>query len=612
MNEMLRGHHFYAESFPLVYEPHLLKKRMILSKSPPVASPSRLSAPVIHGISESLGLVIISLNADSREAIFTVSDALAPKGHPLSQNQLVGRDIRSLLFGDQWENLSDAQYFSDSLLMLANSDAIQWDLSVSHFPAQAHLFGLDYRLRYIPQFSTYNSLLAVDVILEKDCSVAERTKEKAGSVFFNPKHHASEKLVLDFRDDLKKLELEVEQREREAQIAMQWLSDEGSGKSRPHLESILRDAMGEVSRLRAEGLRRSREIVCIQELVAVGRPNMDDFLMDAYELTQELRWGLSEEFILDEMRMLLLSTLHTLKGNAGMYGFSELSVRIHDLEGRAKEATIQSHLKSLFGEIDEALKAYASLAYRMFRVDSEWVAGERSSHVNEVRVSETRLDSVLRQFQELSSEVFGEHHPRCSEIYSDLKKFKGFSSEEVRRRLDVLIKNVSARLQKVVQFEFQGGSVYFSDVRLRHLIAALGHVVRNAIDHGIETPAVREQNGKRPEGMIRLQIEEDSNTVTLTLSDDGIGIDLSTLISRTLEAGSLSRDEIERMSDSEKYQLIFLPGVSTKKDVSLFSGRGVGMYSAKLLIREQGGKIRVNSTAGVGTEFVITMPGEWR
>ncbi len=611
MNEMLRGHYFYAENFPLVYEPHLLKKRMILSQSPPVASPSRLSAPVIHGISESLGLVIISVNADSREAIFTISDALAPKDHPLSQNQLVGSDIRSLLFGDQWENLSDGQYFSDSLLMLANSDTIQWELSVAHFPAKAHLFGSDYKLRYIPQYTAYNSLLAVDVILEKDSSVAERAKEKVGSVVFNPKHHASEKLVLDFRDDLKKLELEVEQREKEAQIAMQWLSDEGSGKSRPHLESILRDTMGEVSRLRAEGVRRSREIVCIQELVAVGRPNMDDFLMDAYELTQELRWGLSEEFVVDEMKILLLSTLHTLKGNSGMYGFSELSIRIHEFENAAKNASNQSSLKSLFGELDEALKSYASLAYRMFRVDSEWVAGERPAHVNEVRVSETRLDLVLRQFQELSSEVFGEHDSRCSKIYSDLKKFKGYSSEEVRRRLDFLIKNVSARLQKVVQFEFQGGSVYFSDVRLRHLIAALGHIVRNAIDHGIETPSVREQKGKRREGVIRLRVVEDLNAVTLTLSDDGMGIDVSALISRTLESGSLSREDVDKMPESEKYNLIFLPGVSTRNDVSLFSGRGVGMYSAKLLIREQGGKIRVSSKPGVGTEFIITMPGEW-
>ncbi len=572
---------------------------------------SRFDSNVLRGLCESYGIAMIATRPLTKNLVFEIADAFVPKGHVLSQGQLKGRDLRVLLLGEGWELRSEGKKFSEALSLLVGADSIQWDLCIEHFPKRTNLFGLDFLLRYIPSYSSEDSLVGVDIAIEPASKNPDSIIENSGSTLFNRKHHASERVVLDVRDELERLEKEVEKREREAQIAMQWLSDEGGGQSRPHLESILRDTLSEVKRLRSEGLRRSREILWIQELVSVGRPNMDDFLMDAYELTQELRWGFSEETVPEDIAPLLVSTLHTLKGNAGMYGFAELSAMIHDIEDDAVGVSDSLQMRSVFGELDELLKAYASLAYRMFRVDSEWIVGERPAQVAEVRVPEDRLDSALQKLRGLCGNLPESLRAEGDRIHTELRKFKGFSAEEVRRRLDVLIKNVSVRLGKSVVFHFEGGGVYFSDARLRHLIAALGHIVRNAIDHGIELPQDRLAAQKSEDGTLRIVIREDSDQVTMIVSDDGSGIDLSSLVARSLESGSISKDEVDRMSEAEKYQLIFLPGVSTKKDLSLFSGRGVGMYSAKLLIREQGGKIKVSSTAGLGTEFVITMPGEW-
>jgi two-component system chemotaxis sensor kinase CheA len=145
----------------------------------------------------------------------------------------------------------------------------------------------------------------------------------------------------------------------------------------------------------------------------------------------------------------------------------------------------------------------------------------------------------------------------------------------------------------------------------RRLLDTLGttltHLVRNAIDHGMESPAVRERAGKHHEGALVIRVVSQGNLVIVEVSDDGAGIDLARVGERALARGIVTPDALSRMSHDEIAQLVFHDGISTKEEVSETSGRGVGLSAVRRGIEEAGGHVEVWSKAGQGTRFVLTM-----
>lgn len=171
-----------------------------------------------------------------------------------------------------------------------------------------------------------------------------------------------------------------------------------------------------------------------------------------------------------------------------------------------------------------------------------------------------------------------------------------------------LVRDVGRQLGKEVQFELRGGDTTVDREVLEKLEAPLTQLLRNALDHGLESPSERQSLGKPPGGTITLEARHHAGRLEVTVGDDGRGIDLDNLravvVSRRLSAG----DSIKHLSEAELMEFLFLPGFSMKEQVTEISGRGVGLDVVRNILRELRGTIRVTTTLGAGTRFIMTLP----
>jgi len=176
------------------------------------------------------------------------------------------------------------------------------------------------------------------------------------------------------------------------------------------------------------------------------------------------------------------------------------------------------------------------------------------------------------------------------------------------RRLPRLVREIAADLGKQVEFALTGERAEVDKLIADALFEPLLHLIRNAIDHGIETPAQREGTGKSPTGQVSLSIGREGEEVIVTLADDGGGIDARRIRSVAVERGVLPADAAEGLSEAATLALIFTPGFSTASAISDVSGRGVGMDAVRTAIDSINGRIEVDSRVGEGTRFILRLP----
>ena len=179
---------------------------------------------------------------------------------------------------------------------------------------------------------------------------------------------------------------------------------------------------------------------------------------------------------------------------------------------------------------------------------------------------------------------------------------------KVFSRFPKVARDVARQLQKEVDLELVGADTELDRNLVEALADPLVHLVRNAIDHGIEVPSLREACGKPRQGHVRLSAQQEGDFVTIEIRDDGAGIDPERLRVKALEKGLIDPEAAARLSHDECLQLVFLPGFSTKAEVTDISGRGVGMDVVQSLIRELSGQITIHSDVGRGSRFVIRVP----
>ena len=171
-----------------------------------------------------------------------------------------------------------------------------------------------------------------------------------------------------------------------------------------------------------------------------------------------------------------------------------------------------------------------------------------------------------------------------------------------------LVRDLSNELGKQVMVDFEGGEVEMDREMIEMVRDPLTHIIRNAIDHGLESPAQRREAGKREIGLLKFSARQSGNQISLTISDDGRGIATDKLVAKAISAGIVTRSEAEAMSDKRKLALIFEAGLSTADEVSAVSGRGVGMDVVRSNIERVGGSIDLVTTPGAGTAFQLKLP----
>ena len=170
-----------------------------------------------------------------------------------------------------------------------------------------------------------------------------------------------------------------------------------------------------------------------------------------------------------------------------------------------------------------------------------------------------------------------------------------------------LVRDVSRKFNKQIDFEIYGQETEMDKNVIEEIADPLVHIIRNAIDHGVESPEVRREKGKPETGHIKLGARYEGNQILITIEDDGAGLNRDRILKKALDKGLL-RGDPTKMTDSEIWKLIFEPGFSTAAEVTEISGRGVGMDVVRRNIEKLRGTVRIDCQEGQGSRFTLRLP----
>jgi two-component system chemotaxis sensor kinase CheA len=253
--------------------------------------------------------------------------------------------------------------------------------------------------------------------------------------------------------------------------------------------------------------------------------------------------------------------------------------------------------------------------------------GTRSHKVKQtVRVDIERLDNLMNLVGELviskgQLEQIGltQHHTDLNDVIEQLERITNdlqsvvmnvrmVPIEQVFNRFPRMVRDLAKELGKDIEFIIEGKETELDRTVIDEIGDPLVHLLRNAVDHGIEYPQIRRQNGKPSTGLVRLVARHEGNNVFIEVTDDGGGFDLETIRAKALEKGLASPQDLSSMTPGQVTDLLFRPGFSTAQNVTDVSGRGVGLDVVKNKIESLNGEIQVDTVLGQGTTFKIRLP----
>jgi len=246
--------------------------------------------------------------------------------------------------------------------------------------------------------------------------------------------------------------------------------------------------------------------------------------------------------------------------------------------------------------------------------------------VEKIKVSTTKLDDLINMTGELAVAqlMIAEEVKRAAHTDSDLFRKVALQNKIVRelqelsmsmrmvpiqgafQKMSRLVRDLSKKAGKNIQFIATGEETELDRNIVDKITDPLVHMMRNSVDHGIETPDERKQKGKPEQGKVRLSAYHQAGSIVIEIADDGRGLRREKLIKKAIEKGLIS--EHQELSDDEAFRLIFAAGLSTAEKVTDVSGRGVGMDVVRKNIESLGGKIDIRSVPDEGTTFIIRLP----
>lgn len=308
------------------------------------------------------------------------------------------------------------------------------------------------------------------------------------------------------------------------------------------------------------------------------------FLEDARRSLTELK---AKDAMLDQNRVRAI--LHTLKGNCGSFGLALVAQTIHQVEDENR-----IHSQHVL-QVEQKLKEFLLANFQLLSISYDegvgsWVQLDQSA----IKALEQRVGRV------------GTLDEAKRELTLWIQNISLKTAKELVGPLPEFVSHLANRLDKKAELEIIGGDVRLDTAVFGPVLQNLTHLIRNAVDHGLEAP---DERGNKPAmGHLRLTFTETDNAWILKLADDGKGIDTAALVRKGLNAGLIEADEAAKLNEQQKLELIFRNGLSTAEKISDISGRGVGMSAVAQSMQAVGGKIQVTSRLGQGTEFELWIP----
>ena len=395
---------------------------------------------------------------------------------------------------------------------------------------------------------------------------------------------------------------------------------------------------------------------------------MDDLLEDFVAETREMLEAIEGELVAWEAQPTdrarldhIFRFVHTVKGNCGFFDFPRLEALSHAAESALAEVrsgrrhpdsrlvsailAIIDRITLMIGAIEAgkdmpeggdefliaALEADASDVGETVAMqsaqDAAQTAGNAPAAPRSIRLPVELLDRVMsgvsdmvlarndlaRRLRDAGNEpTLDGPFERLSGILNDVReaitKMRMQRIEHLYNAIPRLVRDLSSQLDKQVMVDFDGGDVELDREMIEIIRDPVTHLIRNAIDHGIEKPSDRLAAGKREIGMLAISARQSGNTITIVISDDGAGLDTDAIGKKAVASSLVSQAELDAMPHDAITSLIFEPGFSTADQVSEISGRGVGMDVVRANIEKIGGSIKVSSNPGEGTMFYLQIP----
>lgn len=283
----------------------------------------------------------------------------------------------------------------------------------------------------------------------------------------------------------------------------------------------------------------------------------------------------------------------------------ELLIQAKAITEKALDQALQKQEKPSKGEEDATIRVETRRLDSVMNLVGELVLGRNRL---------IKIGGVLEQTHETDPQVraLSETLTQLNLVTTDLQlavmKTRMLPIKKVMAKLPRMVRDLSSKLGKQVRLETHGEETELDKSVADEIGDPLVHLVRNAIDHGIEMPTERHAANKPTEGILRIAASQEGNSIVIRIQDDGKGIALSKIKAKALSKGLISEAELAGMEPREVVNLIFLPGFSTAEKVTDVSGRGVGMDVVRTNIRKMNGTVEIESEEGKGSLITIKLP----
>ncbi|MBF0219402.1 MAG: response regulator [Gammaproteobacteria bacterium] len=246
---------------------------------------------------------------------------------------------------------------------------------------------------------------------------------------------------------------------------------------------------------------------------------------------------------------------------------------------------------------------------RVMDSDSATFAGGESRHaLADATHLLLEVDQMARSLEQSLYLSSSQMRPLAAHLKGDVRSLRMVPAATILVPLERSVRDIAQKLHKTVKLQLIGGDLEVDRVVLDGLRDPLMHLLRNAVDHGIESPEVRQGAGKGATGVITITLSRDGGTVQLLVEDDGGGIDIAKIRQRLVEHGFASLEEVAQMEEPQLLDYIFRPGFSSRREVSDISGRGVGLDVVRINMQALQGQIEISTRLGQGTRFTLNVP----
>ncbi len=376
----------------------------------------------------------------------------------------------------------------------------------------------------------------------------------------------------------------------------------------------------------------------------------EEYLEQIYDILAKLKKGHTEKELLFE----LMSNTHSIKGMSRTVGFSEIEKLSHKLEDFIQQFTDRQPIETdaldllfkgfeLLEQMIENAKSNSpqDIPYHSFlkKLETAHPTAQKQSPIpnkevslpklktisyarvktetldnmlniiGEILICQNRLETISKTFasRELKAILY-QMSELVKELHLQISIARMMPIKILTDRISRLINNLASAAGKEIVFRVMGEDIEMDRAIIEGIEEPLLHVIRNAIDHGIETPQERENKNKPRKGTITLTISKTKDNFLIQVEDDGKGIKSELLKQKAVEKGILTQEEAKKITPEDALMLIFSPGFSTAKEITKTSGRGMGMNIIKKKIEALGGNITLSSQEGVGSRFVFHLP----